>query len=142
MTDGRKRALSIGLYSIGMIAGLFGCVATPRAIFVIGVNDSMPEVWALLLPMTLLPTCVVALWWRKPASVWFLLLSLIWACGMIWQRHYMSTVRHFQGGSVGQFLVSEMLPAYFVFALAVFGLITEYAEWPQMIRRQHRDNSL
>jgi hypothetical protein len=133
MTDRLKRSISLGVFSLGMIGGVFGCVRAPGAIFVIGVNDSTPEVVGLLLPLTLLPLCIVALWWRRLASLWLLVLALIWTFGMVYERHYMSSVRHFPPDTVPAFLVGEMAPAYFVSALAIFGLLTENAGWPKIV---------
>jgi hypothetical protein len=136
MTDRVKRSISLGVFSLGMVGGIWGCTVAPRAIFVIGVNDSAPEVVALLLPVTLLPVCVVALWRRRVASLWLLLLALIWAVGMVYQRHYISSVRHFPSDSIRAVLVGEMVPTYFVLALAIFGLLTENAGWPRMISQR------
>jgi hypothetical protein len=49
------------------------------------------------------------------------------------QRHYISVVQHFPEESLRSLLGGEMLPAYFVFALAAFGLLTSNAHWPQML---------
>jgi hypothetical protein len=136
MTDRLKRSISVGVFSLGMVGGVFGCARAPGAIFVIGVNDSTPEVVALLLPVTLLPVCIVALWRRRVASLWLLLLALIWTVGMVYQRHYISNVRHFPPDSIPAFLVGEMAPAYFVLALAIFGLLTENAGWPKIVSRR------
>jgi hypothetical protein len=134
MTNQVRRVVSIAIFSLGMAGGLFGCAAAPGAIFVIGINDSAPEISALLLPVTLLHTCIIALWERRLASIWLLLLGLIWIFGMAYQRHYVGSVRHFPQNSSLQFLMGEMIPAYFVFALAAFGLLTEHARWPRAIR--------
>jgi hypothetical protein len=141
MTDESKRAISIGLFSIGIFAGALGCVGVPMAIFTIGVNDSEPEVWALLLPMTLLPTCIVALWQRRYASLWLITLGFIWTYGMVWQRHYMSTVRHFPIEGAWQ-LIGSLIPAYFVLALGFFGILTERAHWPRMLGFRTADRAL
>lgn len=133
MTDSGKRAISFGLFGIGGLAGLFGCMTAPAAIFVIGLNDSPPEILALLLPLTLLPTCVIALWWPRRASVWLLLLALDWASGLTWQRSYLFAVRHFPIESLGTLLGREMVPAYFVAGLGLFGLLTSQADSPRLL---------
>jgi hypothetical protein len=133
MNKRAKRTVSFGVFGLGIVAGLAGCAIAPRAVFVIGVNDSTPEVLALLLPITLLPASILALWKRIWASVWFCFLGLLWSYGMIWQRHYISVVQHFPEESLRSLLGGEMLPAYFVFALAAFGLLTSNAHWPQML---------
>jgi hypothetical protein len=133
MTTQRKRGISFCLFGLGIAAGVAGCVASPIAIFTIGENDSTPEIWALLLPLTLLPTCIVALWWRKAGSLWLLTLGLIWTYGMAWQRHYMLTVRHFPAEPLWQLFGGGLLPCYFVLGLGLFGLFTERAQWPKML---------
>jgi hypothetical protein len=136
MTDESKRTLSMIVFSLAGLCGLWGCAALPMAIFTIGVNDSVPEVWALLLPATLLPTCIIALWWRRQASVWLLLLGMIWIYGMTWQRHYMETIRHFPQESLWAFFLGAFMPAYLILGLGIFGLYGELHQWPRIIGRR------
>jgi hypothetical protein len=136
MTDRGKRAISIAIFGLGAAAGLAGCAIAPRAIFTVGANDSLPEILALLLPLTLLPASIAALWWRKFSCAWLLLTSVVWTFGMIWQRHYISVVRHFQADRWSDLLTKELVPAYFVFALAAFGLFSEYAGWPRVFSKR------
>jgi hypothetical protein len=131
MNDFSKRVLSFSVFGLGMAAGLFGCVAVPGAIFVIGVNDSKPEILALLGPITLLPACILALWKRTPAGLWLVFLGLLWAYGMFAQRHYMETVRHFPQPSYLSLLKSTMVPTYLMLAIGLFSLLTERAKWPK-----------
>lgn len=140
MTDAGKRSLSILVFSLAGLCGLWGCLALPMAIFTIGANDSAPETWALLLPATLLPTCVLALWWRSQAAVWLLVLGVLWIYGMTWQRHYMETVRHFPQGSLWTLFLGDFLPGYFVLGLGVFGLYSELSKWPRIVSRRQTDS--
>ena len=112
-----------------------GCAVVPRAIFTIGINDSVPETLAVLLPITLLPACLAALWWRRLASLWLLIIGLVWIYGSLWQRHYIFAVRHFPPDRFADTLGRGAMPAYFTLAIATFGLITEHRGWPNLIQR-------
>ena len=54
--------------------------------FDLGSNDTAPEVVAVVLyGLTVLPACIVAIWYHKVSAVWLLVLSFITAFGFIYQ---------------------------------------------------------
>ena len=69
-----------GLYVFG--AGVFNFLFIGFA----GTNDSIPELTALVLyGLTLLPACILAIWFRKVAAIWLIILSAIMAFGGTYQ---------------------------------------------------------
>jgi hypothetical protein len=136
MTDTTKQGISLAIFGLGIAGGLYGCVAAPRAIFVIGVNDSNLEIWAVILSTTtFLPASVLALWKRFFAGIWLIYLGLLWTCAMFAQKHYVETVRHFRGQSYLEIFAGAMIPAYLLLSIGVFCLITHFAGWPAPLRR-------
>jgi hypothetical protein len=55
------------------------------------------------------------------------------------ERHYMETVRHFPQESLWAFLLGDLLPAYLVLGLGLFGLYSELHQWPKMISRHYAE---
>ncbi len=54
--------------------------------FTIGANDSAPEIIAIVLyGLTVLPSCILAIWFQKHAAMWLIALSPITAFGFIYQ---------------------------------------------------------
>lgn len=81
MRDGTK--VVIGFGSIwGLIA--FGFMAISS--FTIGANDTAPEILAIVLyGLSILPACIVAIWYRRAAAIWLFVLSGITALGFAYQ---------------------------------------------------------
>jgi hypothetical protein len=51
-----------------------------------GTNDSAPEVLAILLNgLTILPSCILAIWFMRYAAIWLMALFPITAFGVIYQ---------------------------------------------------------
>ena len=70
----------------GSIWGLFAFGAMLFGSFTFGANDSTPEVVAIILyGLTILPACILAIWFRKQAALWLILLSPIAAFGFVYQ---------------------------------------------------------
>ena len=130
-----QRDLSVLVFSVGICLGVLGCLAAPKAIFTLGINDCTSEwIAAFLCPTTFMPTCILALWRRRIAGVWFLVLTAIWIYAMIAERHYMTTVRRFPDQGTPAFL-ETLLPACVLLFFGLFALGTERAGWPRIIKR-------
>ena len=70
----------------GSIWGLFAFGAMLFGSFTIGANDSAPEIIAIVLyGLTVLPSCILAIWFQKRAAIWLIALSPITAFGFIYQ---------------------------------------------------------
>jgi hypothetical protein len=70
----------------GSIWGLFAFGGMLLSSFTIGANDSAPEVVAILLyGLTILPSCILAIWFMRYAALWLMLLAPITASGLIYQ---------------------------------------------------------
>ena len=70
----------------GSIWGLFMFGGMLLSSFTIGSNDSWPEVLAILLNgLTILPSCILAIWFTKPAALWLMLLTPITAFGLAYE---------------------------------------------------------
>jgi hypothetical protein len=74
------------IIGFGLIWGLFAFGSMLFSSFTIGANDSAPEVVAILLyGLTILPSCILAIWFMRSAALWLMLLSPITACGLVYQ---------------------------------------------------------
>jgi hypothetical protein len=144
----RKRAVSFAVFGLGILAGLFGCTQYPAAMFVVGVNDSAQEVWALTFALaTPFFACILALWQRVIAGIWLIFAGCFWVYGMIAQRTYMIQVRHFAyQPTVQQTLHAEMPLSWALITMGLFALITDMLKWPRLLGRSARvktaDNTL
>ncbi len=70
----------------GSIWGLFALGVLLVGSFTIGANDTVPEVVALVLyGLSILPSCILAIWYRKSSAVWLIALSGIALIGFIYQ---------------------------------------------------------
>src|ERR1700733_1103702 len=71
---------------LGSIWGLFMFGGLLFSSFTMGANDSLPEVLAILLNgLTILPSCILAIWFAKPAAMWLMLLTPITAFGLAYE---------------------------------------------------------
>jgi hypothetical protein len=79
---GRTKAV-IG---VGCFWGVVAFAVTLPGAFTIGVNDSAPEIVALLLyGFTMLPACILAIWFLRYSAVWWIGLFPMTAFGLIYQ---------------------------------------------------------
>ncbi len=80
------RATTKAIIGFGSILGLYALGAMAFGSFSLGANDTSPEIIAMLLyGLTFLPACILAIWFRKPAAWWLLLLFPATALGFIYQ---------------------------------------------------------
>jgi hypothetical protein len=74
------------IIGFGSIWGLFAFGGMLFSSFTIGANDSAPEVLSILVyGLTILPSCILAIWFMRYASLWLMLLSPITAFGLVYQ---------------------------------------------------------
>jgi hypothetical protein len=77
----------------GSIWGLYALGATLLGSFTMGSNDTTPEIVAVVLyGLTLLPSCILALWFQSRAAIWLLCLSGISLFGFTYQAFAQSVV--------------------------------------------------
>jgi hypothetical protein len=70
----------------GSIWGLYALGATLLGSFTMGSNDTTPEIFALILyGLTILPSCILAIWFQRRAAIWLLCLSGISLFGFTYQ---------------------------------------------------------
>ena len=81
MRDGTKVIIGFG-----SIWWLFALGATLFSAFTLGANDTTPEVFVLALyGLTILPSCILAIWFQRRAAIWLLCLSGISLFGFMYQ---------------------------------------------------------
>ncbi len=74
------------IIGFGSIWGLYAFGGMLFSSFTVGTNDSAPEVLAILLNgLTILPSCILAIWFMRYAALWLMLLSPITALGLVYQ---------------------------------------------------------
>jgi hypothetical protein len=74
------------IIGFGSIWGLFALGGMLFSSFTIGTNDSAPEVFAILLNgLTILPSCILAIWFMRYAALWLMALFPITASGVVYQ---------------------------------------------------------
>jgi hypothetical protein len=74
------------IIGFGSIWGLLAFGLMLVGSFTLGTNDTAPEVVAILLyGLTILPSCILAIWYRKAAAIWLITLAAISAFGFIYQ---------------------------------------------------------
>ena len=74
------------IIGFGSIWGLFAFVGMLFSSFTIGANDSGPEVMVILLyGLTILPSCILAIWFTGYAAIWLMFLAPITAIGLVYQ---------------------------------------------------------
>lgn len=74
------------IIGFGSIWGLFAFGILLFGSFTLGSNDSAPEVVAIVLyGLTVLPSCILAIWFRKRAARWLIILTPIASFGFIYQ---------------------------------------------------------
>jgi len=114
----------------GSIWGLFAFGALLLGSFTFGANDSTPEVVALsLYGLTLLPCCIIAIWFRKPVALWLVALTSITAFGFVYQFIRQMDVAKLTLARLAD-LFSELIVA------SIPGLIGTY-----LLRNGHREGN-
>jgi hypothetical protein len=74
------------IIGFGSIWGLFAFGLMLVGSFTIGMNDTTPEIVAIVLyGLTILPSCILVIWYRKAAAIWLITLAAISAFGFIYQ---------------------------------------------------------
>jgi hypothetical protein len=80
------------IIGFGSIWGLFAFGGMLFGSFTIGSNDSAPEVLAILLNgLTILPSCILAIWFMRYAALWLMVLFPITAFGLVYQAIHSRT---------------------------------------------------
>jgi hypothetical protein len=101
------------IIGFGSIWGLFAFVGMLFASFTVGANDSAPEVLAILLyGLTILPSCILAIWFIRYAALWLMLLAPITASGLFYQAILSSAAAdHWPvAGRVAQAVIVAAIP--------------------------------
>jgi hypothetical protein len=103
------------IIGFGSIWGLFFFGGMLLSSFTLGANDSVPEVLAILLNgLTILPSCIYAIWFMRYAALWLMFLSAITAFGLVYQEiHSSKPVGDFWGeaGGLTWALIVAAIPA-------------------------------
>jgi hypothetical protein len=74
------------IIGFGSIWGLFAFGALLYGSFTLGANVTLPEVVALALyGLTILPSCIIAIWYRRLVAYWLIALSPVVAFGFVYQ---------------------------------------------------------
>lgn len=80
--------------------------------FTIGDNDTAPEVLALTLyGFTILPACILAIWYRRASAIWLIILFFIAAFGFIYQEIYQSAHDKAYQSQLGHTIVPFVIAA-------------------------------
>jgi hypothetical protein len=70
----------------GAVWGLFTFGFVPFSSFILGANDTAPEIATILLyGLTILPACILAIWFMRYAAWWLMILSPMSALGFVYQ---------------------------------------------------------
>jgi hypothetical protein len=140
LSDNAKRNISFGVFGFGIFAGLLACGVSAPAIFTIGANDTMPGILALLLGLdTPFWACVIALWYRKVAGWWLVLVGLYIPFGM-YSEMFSVRGRHRPDESVSSYVLVCLILSTPLLSVGLFGILTERAGWPKLLRGDRRPN--
>jgi hypothetical protein len=136
MTNQAKRYLSIGVFSLGMCVGLYGCAILPGSLFTIGANDSLVATPIMVGSFAFFfPTCLLALWKRRQAASILLVMAVLWVLAIFIENHYLVVTRGFPSDSSFD-LFKESLLALMPLSLDLFGFFTDRARWPLLLSRR------
>jgi hypothetical protein len=132
-----KRAVSAGIFGLGILGGLWGCSAYARGMFTAGANDSPQEILALTFAFaTPFPVCVIALWKRLVPGMWLIFAGCFFSYGVLAQRAYMINVRHFLDEPTVAETMKVSLPISLILAaLGAFAVVTHLRGWPEVLSR-------
>lgn len=101
------------IIGFGSIWGLFAFGGMLFSSFTVGANDSAPEVLAILLyGLTILPSCILAIWFMSYAALWLMLLAPITAIGLVYQTIHSGTAGDYWTalGGVAEALIVAAIP--------------------------------
>jgi hypothetical protein len=101
------------IIGFGSIWGLFAFGGMLFSSFTIGANDSAPEVLAILLyGLTILPSCILAIWFMRYAALWLMLLTPITAIGLVYQAIHSRPAGDYRTvvGGVAEALIVAAIP--------------------------------
>lgn len=128
------RRIRLAVLGLGILGGLWGCLAYLSAMFTVGVNDSPAEVWAITFALaTPLPACLIALWKRFVPGLWLLFAGGFLPYGVLAQRHYMIHVRHFDQPGILLTLLGALPMMTALFLLGGFCVVTNSRGWPEIL---------
>ena len=75
----------------GSIWGLFSFASMLLSALSFGINDTFPEIIAVsLYGLTILPSCILAIWFYRPSAFWLIALSPISISGFMYQAFHMA----------------------------------------------------
>ena len=121
MRNGLMRDSTTVVIGFGSIWGLYALGATLLGSFTMGSNDTKPDIVAVVFyGMTLLPSCILAIWFQRRAAIWLLLLSGISLFGLVYQEFAQGVVSLPVTkliGSLGWMLLLVAIPAFLGVAL-------------------------
>jgi hypothetical protein len=132
-----QRTISFGVFGFGIFGGLWGCLSGAGAFFVIGRNDTLPEILAITFALaTPLPTCILALWKRAWAGAWLIFAGSFFPYGMFSERSRMVYLGHAADPpTVWQLTLVCLLFSGVLIGIGLFGILTERAKWPKLLGR-------
>jgi hypothetical protein len=138
----KRRAIGFAVFGLGILGGLMGWLMYPGWMFVVGANDSPPEIWAATFVLTTpLFACMVALWKRFIAGVWLVLVGGYFLYAVVVQRNFMIETRHFASQPSLSMTIAGYLPiAAPLFGVGLFGIVTGMMKWPELLGKKSRPN--
>jgi hypothetical protein len=101
------------IIGFGSIWGLFAFGGMLFSSLTMGANDSAPEVLATLLyGLTILPSCILAIWFTRYAALWLMLLAPITAIALVYQAIHSRTAGDYWTvvGNVAEALLVAAIP--------------------------------
>jgi len=100
------------IIGFGSIWGLFAFGVLLVSAFTIGVNDTAPEILAVVLyGLTILPSCILAIWYRRGPAIWLIVLSFISVFGFVYQGIHQSHQDTSGASFLGHIIVPVVIAA-------------------------------
>ncbi|WP_157439963.1 hypothetical protein [Terracidiphilus gabretensis] len=134
--DTLKRVISLAVFCLGILGGLYSCVLSLGGIFTIGVNDCFQEILAICLACySPFWSSILALWNRVVAGCLLIFAGLYLPFGMLAQRSYMIHVRGFPDQPSVWTTIRGGL-SFWTLPLVAYGsfwLVTSLLKWPRLI---------
>jgi hypothetical protein len=80
------------IIGLGSIWGLFAFGFVVVTSFTIGSNDTAAEIVAIVLyGFTILPACILAIWYPRFSGIWLIAVSVVAAFGFLYQGFHQAT---------------------------------------------------